>query len=131
MRMTAHSQTSCFTIRIMNGHIAPGQCICSQGSVFSLSPLPFMYYIHAIINIWYLGTSSSASSVLNDELGKETCSRIPHTIRTDTQGCGVGLADTKLSPFIDITLFDTETQKASVHISIEHNDSLSLICILY
>ena len=82
-----------------------------------------MYYIHAIINIWYLGTSSSASSVLKDELGKETCSRIPHTIRTDTQGCGVGLADTKLSPFIDITLFDTETQKASVHISIDHNDS--------
>ena len=30
---------------------------------------------------------------------------------TDTQGYGAGLADTKLSPFIDITLFDTETQK--------------------
>ena len=28
---------------------------------------------------------------------------------TDTQGCGVGLADVKLSPFIDITLFDTQT----------------------
>ena len=28
---------------------------------------------------------------------------------TDTQGCSVGLADAKFSPFIDITLFDTET----------------------
>ena len=27
-------------------------------------------------------------------------------IRTDTQGCGAGLADTKLSPFNDITLFE-------------------------
>ena len=35
-------------------------------------------------------------------------SRIPHTDEL-TQGCGVGLADVKLSPFIDITLFDTET----------------------
>ena len=36
-------------------------------------------------------------------------SRIPHTIKTDTQGCGTDLADTKLSPFNDITLFHTET----------------------
>ena len=35
-------------------------------------------------------------------------SRIPHT-NEPTQGCGVGLADVKLSPFIDITLFDTQT----------------------
>ena len=48
---------------------------------------------------------------------------IPHTIKTDTQGCGAGLADTKLSPFIDITLFDTETPKTGVHISIDHNNS--------
>ena len=40
--------------------------------------------------------------------------RIPCTIKTDTQGCGAGLADTKLSPFIDITLFETETQKTKV-----------------
>ena len=32
---------------------------------------------------------------------------IPHTDKL-TQGCGVGLADVKLSPFIDITLFDTQ-----------------------
>ena len=37
-------------------------------------------------------------------------SGIPHIIKTDTQGCGAGLADAKLSPFIDITLFDTEAQ---------------------
>ena len=35
-------------------------------------------------------------------------SRIPHTDEL-TQGCGVGLVDVKLSPFIDITLFDTQT----------------------
>ena len=35
-------------------------------------------------------------------------SNTPHRW-TDTQGCGVGLADVKLSPFIDTTLFDTET----------------------
>ena len=35
-------------------------------------------------------------------------SNTPHRW-TDTQGCGVGLADVKLSPFIDITLFDTQT----------------------
>ena len=34
---------------------------------------------------------------------------IASTIRTDTQGCGAGLADAKLSPFIDITPFDTKT----------------------
>ena len=34
-------------------------------------------------------------------------SNTPHRW-TDTQGCGVGLADVKLSPFIDITLFDTQ-----------------------
>ena len=57
----------------------------------------------------------------------------PHTIITDTQGCGAVLADTKLSPFIDITLFDTETQKTKVstYISIDHNESPSLTCILY
>ena len=37
-------------------------------------------------------------------------SRIPHTNEL-TQGCGVGLADVKLSPFIDITLFDTQTKE--------------------
>ena len=37
-------------------------------------------------------------------------SRIPHTDEL-TQGCGVGLADVKLSPFIDITLFDTQTKE--------------------
>ena len=49
-------------------------------------------------------------------------SRIPRTIRTDTQGCGAGLADTN----IDITLFDTQTQKTGI----DHSDSLSLTCIL-
>ena len=34
---------------------------------------------------------------------------IPHTNEL-TQGCGVGLA-VKLSPFIDITLFDTQTKE--------------------
>ena len=28
-------------------------------------------------------------------------SGIPHIIKTDTQGCGAGLADAKLCPFID------------------------------
>ena len=37
-------------------------------------------------------------------------SRIPHTDEL-TQGCGVGLADVKLSLFIDITLFDTQTKE--------------------
>ena len=37
-------------------------------------------------------------------------SNTPHQW-TDTQGCGVGLADVKLSPFIDITLFDTQTKE--------------------
>ena len=41
-------------------------------------------------------------------------SQILCTIKTDTRGCGAGLADTKLRPFIDITLFDTETQKTIV-----------------
>ena len=31
------------------------------------------------------------------------------TTRIDTQGCGAGLADTVLSTFNDITLFDTKT----------------------
>ena len=35
-------------------------------------------------------------------------SNTPHRW-TDTQSCSVGLADVKLSPFIDITLFDTQT----------------------
>ena len=37
-----------------------------------------------------------------------TLSNTPHTDEL-TQGCGAGLADAKLSPFIDIALFDTET----------------------
>ena len=37
-------------------------------------------------------------------------SRIPHTDEL-TQGCGVGLTDVKLSQFIDITLFDTQTKE--------------------
>ena len=41
-------------------------------------------------------------------------SRILRTMKTDTHGCGVGLGDTKLSPFIDSTLFDTETKKTQV-----------------
>ena len=41
-------------------------------------------------------------------------SQISRTIKTDTQGCGVGLGDAKLSPFNDITLFDTETQKSKL-----------------
>ena len=40
-------------------------------------------------------------------------SNTPHQW-TDTQGCGAGLADAKLNPFFDITLFDTETSKTKV-----------------
>ena len=50
-------------------------------------------------------------------------SRIPRSIKTDPQGCGAGLADTKLIPFIDNTLFDTETQNTQV--CTDHNDSLA------
>ena len=40
---------------------------------------------------------------------------ITHTIKTDIKtGCSAGLADIKLSPLIDITLSDTETQKTKV-----------------
>ena len=39
---------------------------------------------------------------------------IPCTTKTVTQGCGVGLPDTKLNPFIDITFFDTKTQKTKL-----------------
>ena len=35
----------------------------------------------------------------------------PCLTRTDTQGCDASLADAKLSPFNDITLFDTKSYK--------------------
>ena len=48
---------------------------------------------------------------------------LSRSIKTDPQGCGAGLADTKLIPFIDNTLFDTETQNTQV--CTDHNDSLA------
>ena len=44
----------------------------------------------------------------------------------------MGLADPKLRPFIDITLWHKNLKYLSVSFPcIDHNDSLSLICILY
>ena len=57
---------------------------------------------------------------------RKTISWIRCTIRTDTQGYRAGLADTKLSPYHILWY-----KNLSAHISIDHNDSLSLTCTLY
>ena len=56
---------------------------------------------------------------------------ILRTTKTDTQGCGAGLAEAKLSPFIDITLFDTKTWKVVSASQVWTTMTLSLTCILY
>ena len=53
--------------------------------------------------------SNNYNIIYSNNYNANFISRIPHTDETDTQGCGVGLADVKLSSFIDITLFDTQT----------------------
>ena len=65
---------------------------------------------HSCNSIRFDGFHQEVTSPQNPhKFGEEAVnSRIPHTNEL-TQGCGVGLADVKLSPFIDITLFDTQT----------------------
>ena len=54
---------------------------------------------------------------------------IPCTTRSDTQGCSVGLADAKLCPFNDITLFDTKTLRTKVSAS-QVQTSMTLLVTL-
>ena len=107
-----------------------GFTLCRQGFALSWPP-SIKLLVNPIVHV-----RSRLEDKLHLKIGPKSLilrmltvaiSRIPCTIKTDTQGCGVGLADTMLIAQLLTTHSEIQKPKySSVLIIIDHSDSLSL-----